>query len=107
MTEINNWQGPGIYEHYKGGYYVAVGLIRIEHDESEAVAYMTLDPDHREEQFYRGFLFTARPLNEKDGPDCWNSMVLADPGLSQFTKPPKTPPVQEAAILVPRFRKIA
>jgi hypothetical protein len=84
---VDNWQGPGVYEHYKGGHYIAVGLVRVEYDESEAVAYMTLDQEHREDQFYRGFLFTIRPLNPKDGPDPWNSFgVIGDKLIPRFTK---------------------
>jgi hypothetical protein len=104
---VDNWHGPGTYEHYKGGLYVAIGLVRLEWNNGTGVAYMTTDPEHRREQFYAGTMFTIRPLNEHDGDDCWNSMVLADPSRSQFIKPPKTPPIQEAAIMVPRFRKVA
>lgn len=84
---VDNWQGPGIYEHYKGGHYVAVGLVRKEDDETSWVAYMTTDPEHREDQFYKGFMFTVRPLNPKDGLDPWNSFgVIGDKLIPRFQK---------------------
>jgi hypothetical protein len=71
----HNYEGPGLYEHYKGGIYVVVGTIRLEYNESTLVGYMTTDPEHRVDHFYKGFLLTGRPLNPDDGPDCWNSLV--------------------------------
>jgi len=73
--QIDNWQGPGVYEHYKGGHYVAVGLVRMEWNDRIGVAYMTTDPERRREAFYRDVMFIIRPLNDEDGDDCWNSMV--------------------------------
>lgn len=70
-----NYQGPGIYRHYKGGVYVVVGFVRLEWNEGLGVAYMTTDPEHREQHFYKGALFTVRPLEASDGPDAFNDIV--------------------------------
>jgi hypothetical protein len=86
---IDNWQGPGIYEHYKGGHYIAIGLVRLEWNGGQGVAYMTLDPERQRDRFYENVMFTVRPLNEDDGEDCWNSMVERD------------------GEQVPRFKKVA
>jgi hypothetical protein len=71
-----NYQGPGIYEHYKGGHYIVLGKVRLEWNNGEGVAYMTLDREHQRENFYEDVLFVVRPLNQADGEDCWNSMVV-------------------------------
>lgn len=93
MRFMQNYEGPGIYEHYKGGTYVVVGKVRLEWNEGEGVAYMTTDPEHREEQFYKDFMFTIRPLDFDDCcqgmSDPWNTCVIVD------------------GVEVPRFKKIA
>ncbi len=75
------YEGPGIYRHYKGGFYIAAGLVRLEYNDKVHVLYQTLDPEHRKDQFHRGLLGTVRPLTEAEGPDWFNDVLSYGLGL--------------------------
>lgn len=57
MTELR----AGVYEHYKGGHYLLIGVARDDRDDSEdaepLVIYARLYPR-------RGYPLTARPLSD-------------------------------------------
>lgn len=73
------YQGPGVYEHYKGKHYFVVGLARHTETEETMVVYRSLyDTDWAH--------FVVRPLAM----------------FNEFVKSPNLP-----SRLVPRFHRIA
>jgi hypothetical protein len=86
--------GPGIYEHYKGGHYRAVGLGQHESTGAKFVIYHSYSVEHDLKRFVEGVDFVIRPLNLIDGEDAWNDLV-------------EGPEVEIGGPeLVPRFRKL-
>ncbi len=89
-----NWDGPGIYRHYKGGYYRAIGVARHESTGAKVVVYHSYSIEHDRGRWMQGVDFVARPLNEEDGADAWNTEVrIYDERGSAFDQ------------VVPRFAK--
>jgi len=74
------YEGPGIYRHYKGGYYRVLGVAKHESRGTETVIYHSYSIDHDLDRFMQGVDFVARPLNEVDGPDPFNSFVVVHDG---------------------------
>lgn len=75
QIQHGNYDGPGVYKHYKGGLYIVFGLSKLEYNEGIHVAYMTLNRERQRDNWYNGFFCIFRPLEPADGPDCWNSLV--------------------------------
>lgn len=109
LRRSENWHGPGIYEHYKGGLYIAFGLGKSEADERLHVAYMALSASHQQDDWYKGMFCIFRPLNIEDGKDAWNTLVV---GVTKvpFTMervPPLQVPADDHPGLVPRFKRVS
>lgn len=89
-----NWEGPGIYQHYKGGHYRALGVARHESSGAKEVVYHSYSIEHDMGRWMDGVDFVARPLNEEDGADAWNTEVrIFDERGSAFDQ------------MIPRFSK--
>ena len=69
------YQGPGIYRHYKGGYYRVLGIAEHESTNARMVIYHSYDIEHEISRAARGNNLVARPLNSEDGDDAWNTQV--------------------------------
>ena len=69
------YDGPGIYRHYKGGYYRVLGVAKHESDGKKLVIYHSYSVDHDMDRWMDGVDWVARPLNAEDGPDPFNEMV--------------------------------
>jgi hypothetical protein len=69
------YEGPGLYRHYKGGYYRAIGIAEHESMGTRMVIYHSYDIEHDISRATRGINFMARPLNAEDGEDAWNVYV--------------------------------
>lgn len=69
------YQGPGLYTHYKGGFYRIFGLGQHESTGAMFVIYMSLDIHHERTRSSKGVDFVLRPLDENDGPDAFNTPV--------------------------------
>jgi Protein of unknown function (DUF1653) len=90
-----SYEGPGIYRHYKGGYYRVVGTAKHESDGTYLVIYHSYSVDHDLSRWMDGVDWVARPLNPTDGADCFNDMLTELPDL-----PPDDP------AWYPRFKKV-
>jgi hypothetical protein len=83
-----SYEGPGVYRHYKGGIYIALGVAEYEATRAKVgVVYFSCSTAHEAFRAARGVQFICRPLNSEDGPDAWNEMVTVD------------------GVLVPRFER--
>ena len=89
-----SYQGPGIYKHYKGGYYRVVGTAKHESNGTYLVIYHSYSVDHDLSRWMDGVDWVARPLNATDGQDAFNQDVIA-PGTGH-----------PGAVTVPRFEKV-
>jgi hypothetical protein len=89
-----NYRGPGIYRHYKGGYYRAIGVGRPETDGPLVVVYHSYSVEHDLDRWMQGVDFVTRPLESVPGVDAWNDLV-ADPNS------------EGAGAMVPRFEQVA
>jgi hypothetical protein len=89
-----SYQGPGIYKHYKGGYYRVVGTAKHESDGNYLVIYHSYSVDHDLSRWMDGVDWVARPLNVTDGQDAFNQDVIA-PGTGH-----------PGAATIPRFEKV-
>lgn len=69
------YEGPGLYRHYKGGYYRVVGLAEHESTGAKLVVYHSYNIEHDISRATRGANFVVRPLNAEDGDDAWNTHV--------------------------------
>jgi hypothetical protein len=69
------YEGPGIYRHYKGGFYRVIGIAEHESNGTRLVIYHSYNIEHDISQATRGNNFIARPLNAEDGDDAWNTPV--------------------------------
>ena len=87
-----SYEGPGIYEHYKGGYYRVLGVAKHESYGIKIVIYHSYSVEHDIGRWMEGVDFVARPLNGEDGEDPFNGNV----------QKPSSP-----GFVVPRFRKIS
>jgi hypothetical protein len=87
--ETNNFQ-PGIYRHYKGGVYTAVGLVTHHETRKPMVLYFSHDKGS----------YNARPLVGWEGDESgWTDEVLPlPPALPALMKP-------EHLRKVPRFKR--
>ena len=81
---ISNYNGPGMYQHYKGGYYRVFGLAQHEATGARGVIYSSYNIHHDKARFEDGVDFVFRPLNPEDGEDCWNSFAAND--VPRFVK---------------------
>ena len=70
-----NYEGPGIYAHYKGGYYRVLGVSKHESTGVKTVIYHSYNIEHDLDRWMDGVDFVARPFNRTDGKDPFNSMV--------------------------------
>lgn len=102
MAELTNYQGPGIYLHFKGGLYGVLGLavreesIGLVASEQVDVVYCPLEPYDREEQF------VTRSLHVFD------EQVPAPLAQGRETPAGRLPtPVETARPTVPRFQKVS
>jgi hypothetical protein len=71
------YDGPGIYRHYKGGYYRVLGVAKHESTASKLVIYHSYSVDHDMDRWMDGVDWVARPLNTEDGSDAFNQGVIA------------------------------
>jgi Protein of unknown function (DUF1653) len=85
------YEGPGIYVHYKGGYYRVLGVAKHESTGKELVIYSSYSIEHDLDRWMAGVDFVARPLTKDDGDDPFNEMV------PQRNFPPD---------FLPRFKKV-
>lgn len=85
------YDGPGIYRHYKGGYYRVLGVAKHESDGFCTVIYHSYSVEHDLDRWMEGADYVARPLNREDGIDPFNEMV------PQTNFPPD---------FLPRFQKV-
>ena len=69
------YDGPGIYKHYKGGYYRVLGVAKHESDDKKFVIYHSYSVDHDLSRWMDGVDWVARPLSASDGPDAFNDLV--------------------------------
>lgn len=67
------YEGPGIYQHYKGGYYRVLGIAKHESTDVELVIYHSYSVEHDLARWQDGVEFVARPLNDSDGEHPFNS----------------------------------
>jgi hypothetical protein len=70
------YEGPGIYQHYKGGYYRVLGVAKHESTGAKTVIYHSYDIEHDMGRWMEFTDFVARPLNIDDGSDSFNSEVI-------------------------------
>jgi hypothetical protein len=75
------YEGPGIYEHYKGGHYRVWGVAQHESEGYLMVIYSSLNLEHELSRVSVGIDFVARPLTSKDGDDAFNQYVAPSPGI--------------------------
>lgn len=80
------YDGQGIYRHYKGGYYRALGIAQHESTGLMTVIYHSFSLDHELDRASRGVQFIARPLNDSDGADAWNSQVYFQGRFQRFER---------------------
>jgi hypothetical protein len=81
-----SYEGPGLYRHYKGGIYIALGVAEDEATRTKRdVIYFSCSDAHEAFRASRGVQFIRRPLNPEDGPDAWNEMV-GDPLAPRFER---------------------
>jgi hypothetical protein len=69
------YSGPGIYQHYKGGYYRVLGVSQHESGGQRLVIYHSYSVEHEVERMREDVDFVARPLNAADGEDPFNALV--------------------------------
>ena len=87
------YDGPGIYKHYKGGYYRVLGVAKHESNCDKVVIYHSYSVEHDLGRWMEGVDFVARPLDEADGDNAFNLDVIA-PGTGS-----------PGAATIPRFEK--
>ena len=86
------YQGPGIYRHYKGGHYRALGIAEHETTGERFVIYHSYNIERDLDRSADGVDYIARPLDHNDGPDPWNQTVIIrgakgdDPPISRFQR---------------------
>lgn len=85
---IAGYEGPGIYQHYKGGYYRVLGVAQSEYCDQRFVIYHSYSVPHDLARLRSKIDFVARPLNSADGPDAFNESIRVDFGehLPRFHK---------------------
>jgi hypothetical protein len=101
------YEGPGMYQHYKGGYYLVFGIGGEEGTPGppgrQMVVYVSMSHEHMAENLAHGNSFKLRPLNigDEEYPEdkAFNRRVFlvdrtTDPGFAHDVE-------------VPRFKKVA
>lgn len=78
------YDGPGIYQHYKGGYYRVIGVGVHESTGEKVVIYHSYSIAHDTARIKEGVDFVCRPLNVRDGENAFNTRV--DNGMPRFSK---------------------
>lgn len=77
--EPSNYDGPGIYRHYKGGHYRVLGIAKNEATGQLTVVYHSYSVEHDLDRWMQGADFVNRPLNQADCPggegDAFNDLV--------------------------------
>jgi len=85
-----SYDGPGIYQHYKGGYYRVFGVAKHESNSAMLVIYHSYSVEHDLSRWMQGADFVARPLNIEDlrTPDDHDPFngESAKPGQQRFVK---------------------
>lgn len=89
------YDGPGIYKHYKGGYYRVIGVAKHESTGEKFVIYHSYSIEHDTGRWMEGVDFVARPLLKEDGDDPFSGEVRVESGLG----------VNEDGF-IPRFERI-
>lgn len=74
MKRQGNYQGPGIYRHYKGGHYRVIGVARPEAGGPMVVIYHSYSVEHDLDRWMQGADFVSRPLDSAPGVDAFNDM---------------------------------
>lgn len=69
------YKGPGIYWHYKGGHYRVLGIAEHESTGQKVVIYHSYSPEYDLNRMREGIDFVARPLDDVDGPDAFNTLI--------------------------------
>lgn len=69
------YEGPGIYRHYKGGYYRVLGVARHEGTHHKFVIYHSYSVEHDLDRWMENVDYVARPLNKLDGFNAFNFPV--------------------------------
>lgn len=102
-----SYDGPGVYRHYKGGLYGAIGVAEHETTGQKTVIYRSFDGDRTAARLARGVDYINRPLNEEDGADAWNSQAICpfcDHGIAGG-KPCEFEHCSDGLIAIERFTK--
>lgn len=73
------YEGPGIYRHYKGGYYKVIDIAEHESTGEKTVVYHSYNIEYEISRAQRGINLVNRPLNAEDGGDAWNTEVNGQP----------------------------
>lgn len=73
--EHSNYDGPGIYLHYKGGHYRVLGIAQPEADGPLVVVYHSYSIYNEMARHAVGVDFVTRPLHSADGEDAFNDLV--------------------------------
>jgi hypothetical protein len=78
------YDGPGIYQHYKGGYYRVIGVGQHESTHARMVIYHSYNLEYDLPRMREHIEFVCRPLNAEDGPDPFNTRLAN--GQMRFVK---------------------
>jgi hypothetical protein len=60
------YEGPGLYQHYKGGYYQVLGIGQDEASDRRYVVYISLSSEHQLSRNGEDVTFVLRPQSEHD-----------------------------------------
>jgi Protein of unknown function (DUF1653) len=74
------YEGPGIYQHYKGGHYYVMGIAEHESEGKMLVIYRSYSVEHDLGRARAEIDFVARPLDSRDGADAFNEVVHSASG---------------------------
>lgn len=78
------YDGPGVYLHYKGGFYRVLGVGRMEATHEKVVIYHSYNIDHDLPRVSEGVDFVCCSLDADDGEDAFNEQTLD--GRHRFVK---------------------
>lgn len=78
------YEGPGIYVHYKGGFYRVLGVGQMESTQEKVVIYHSYNINFDLPRMSEGVDFICRPLDPEDGEDAFNCRT--EDGRHRFVK---------------------
>lgn len=78
------YEGPGIYQHWKGGHYRVIGVAMHESTGAKVVIYHSYSIAHDTARIKEGVDFVCRPLNARDGENAFNTR--SESGQPRFVK---------------------